>query len=190
MTRKRTSNTYQLKIILKNTSPPIWRRILVPSDIKLDQFSAVLQVAMGWDGGHMHSFDSGGIEYGDPGFGGDSDDLYLENECKKRLSQLLTNPKDKLTYTYDFGDNWQHTVLLEKIIAVDSAMTHAVCVSGKRACPPDDCGGVWGYQELIEIMADPDHPEYETMKEWLGDDLDPEEFDVGSINEVFSRIGA
>ena len=174
---------YQLKVTLENIKPPIWRRILVPSNINLGQFHIVLQIAMGWTNSHLHQFSSGRTMYGmaDDDMGVDFG-LDLEDETQYQLSDLLTQEKSSLKYEYDFGDGWSHKILLEKKLTYDQAIKLPSCVKGKRACPPEDCGGVWGYEELLEVLKDPEHPEYEEMLEWLGDDFAPEEFNLEETN--------
>ncbi len=174
---------YQLKVTLENTSPPIWRRILVPSNINLGQFHIVLQIAMGWTNSHLHQFISGRTMYGmaDDEMGVDLG-LDIEDETQYKLSDLLTREKGSLKYEYDFGDGWRHKILLEKKLPYDQAIKLPSCVKGKRACPPEDCGGVWGYEELLEVIKDQEHPEYEEMLEWLGGEFDPEEFNIEETN--------
>jgi len=176
---------HQLKITLRGVSrPPVWRRVLVPSDVTLGDLHEVIQQAMGWDNYHMHVFSVGGQEYGspDPELGHASDRNVL-------LSQLLTGPGDRLRYTYDFGDDWEHDIVLEEIRTAVPEETYPSCVAGKGACPPEDCGGAWGYAELKEILADPSHEDHQDMLEWLGLDagkeFDPKKF---SVTEVSARL--
>ncbi len=102
---------------------------------------------------------------------------------KTKLNKILVGEKDTLKYEYDFGDGWDHTIVLEKIVEVDDHQPIPVCIKGKRNCPPEDCGGVWGYEDLLEIISDPKHPEHEEMLEWLGVEFDPEYFNLEEINE-------
>jgi hypothetical protein len=173
MTLKHTDTIYQIKISLIGVKPPIWRTVLVPGDLGLAAFHEVIQVAMGWTDSHLHQFTAKDKFYGVPD----------EDESKYKLSQLLTKERDSLIYEYDFGDSWEHKILLEKILPYDTNTALPVCIKGKRACPPEDCGGIWGYEELLEIISDPKHTEYESMLEWLGGEFDPEEFDLEDINE-------
>ena len=106
----------------------------------------------------------------------------MEDETKYKLSQLLKKEKDSLIYEYDFGDSWEHKILLEKILPDDGKTVLPVCIKGKRACPPEDCGGIWGYEELLGTISDPKHPDYEDMLEWLGGEFDPDEFDLEELN--------
>ena len=179
---------YQLKVTLNGFRPPIWRRLLVPGNINLGSFHVVLQIVMGWTNSHLHQFISGRTMYGIPDdeFGGGFD-LEIEDENKYNLSQLLKKEKDFLKYEYDFGDGWEHKIILEKILPYESSVKVPSCIKGKRACPPEDCGGIWGYHDLIEVINDISHPEHKEMLEWLGGDFDPEYFDVNEINEILSK---
>jgi hypothetical protein len=172
---------YQIKVQLRGvTKPPVWRRLQVP-DLSLDQLHEVIQVAMGWYDCHLHVFSDGRSEYGRP----DAELGHLD-ERKVRLSQVLTSVGDKVRYTYDFGDDWDHDVTLEKVLPADAGVTSSVCTAGKGACPPEDCGGVWGYEELKATLADPEAEQYTDMLEWLGlasgDDFDPKEFSAEKVN--------
>lgn len=184
MTRKTTRRIYQLKVTLKGSKPPIWRRILVPSDIRLDELHLVLQTAMGWLNCHLHQFIADNVIYGlaDDDFALDFD---VEDEARYRLSDLLRTEKHSLIYQYDFGDGWEHKVVLEKILPDDSKQPLPICLKGSRACPPEDCGGIWGYAQLLETLKNPADPEYEDMVEWLGGEFDSEAFDVKSVNWRF-----
>lgn len=176
-------NMYQLKVTLIGSKPPIWRRVLVPSNIALGKLHLVLQISMGWTNSHLHQFISNGVFYGiqddDSGF-----DMEVENEDKYILNQLLRSEKEAINYEYDFGDGWEHKILLENILPFDKDNQSPSCIKGKRACPPEDCGGIWGYQELLDTLNDPKHPEYESMLEWLGGEFDLEAFDIDEINKM------
>ncbi len=182
---KKPSPIYQLKVTLAESKPPIWRRILVASDMDLGLFHNILQDVMGWTDNHLHQFTVRGVTYSAPyedmvhGF-----EMDFKDESKYKLSQLLKKEKASLTYEYDFGDSWQHKIVLEKILPHDDSMMIPSCIKGKRACPPEDCGGVWGYENLIAIIQDPKHPEYQDMREWLEEDFDPERFDLDEINDA------
>ena len=182
---------YQLKITLINIRPPIWRRVLVPGHFTLRQLYVVIQVAMdGWCGGHLHEFEINGMHYGEP-IGPEEDwGVPIVDEAQVKLADLGCGLKTKFLYTYDFGDNWQHEILVEKVLPMDATVTYPICLKGKRACPPEDCGGPWSYAELLGILADPTHPEYEEQCEWLVEDFDPEFFDIESVNISLASIGA
>ena len=172
---------YQLKVTLVGTKPPIWRRILVPSNIQLNELHMVLQRAMGWENYHLHQFVAGGITYGihDDEFGMD---MEVEDEKKCKLHEILRSEKKAITYEYDFGDSWVHKVVLEKILPYDKDQQLPRCIAGKRACPPEDCGGVWGYEEMLDLLQHPEDPEYEERMEWLGGEFDPDGFNVAEVN--------
>jgi hypothetical protein len=181
-------NIYQLKITLKDIRPPIWRRVQVCSDATLTQLHWVIQTSMGWTNSHLHSFTIEGVEYGEPmpelGF----DDIEVQNEQKVRLSTVIPGEKFKFSYLYDFGDSWEHEILVEKVLPVDPAIDYPNCITGKRACPPEDCGGTWGYQNFLEVIQDPEHPEHEEMLEWVGDYFDPEDPDLEDVNPRLKMI--
>lgn len=171
---------YRLKVTLRGIRPPIWRRIEVPAAISLFDLHATVQAAMGWDDCHLHQFIHGGIYYGPP----DREfDMPMESERRTRLADLLRQPKDRLTYEYDFGDNWQHEVMLEAIGEVQPEAKYPRVVDGKRACPPEDVGGVPGYEDFVLAIRDPEHEEHASMLEWVGGRFDPEHFDVITAND-------
>jgi hypothetical protein len=175
------SQIYQLKITLKDSKPPIWRRIEVPGTITLAQLHQIIQAIMGWYDYHLHQFTVGQIRYGVP----DPDDFEeVRDERRVKLNQLLTEPKQKLIYEYDFGDSWEHVVLLEKALLPEQGVDYPRCTAGKRAGPPEDVGGVWGYDSFLEAIRDPQHPEHDQMLEWVGGEFDPEEFDLAALNEA------
>ncbi|MCK4842877.1 MAG: plasmid pRiA4b ORF-3 family protein [Methylococcales bacterium] len=175
-------NIYQLKISLTGSKPAIWRRVLVVSDSSLKDLHLTIQIAMGWSNCHLHQFISNGIFYGikddDFDFG-----MEIEDENDYKLNQLLKSEKDFIQYEYDFGDGWIHKVILEKILPFNIENKLPLCIKGKRACPPEDCGGIWGYEELLETINDSDHPEHDSMLEWLGDPFDSEALDIDNINK-------
>jgi len=177
---------YQLKVSLRGAKPPIWRRLLVPADINLAGLHAIILAAFGWHGGHMHVFETA---YGD--FGRADRELGHRADGSVTLEQVAPEVKDKIQYTYDFGDDWVHDIVVEKVVDPDPATAYPRCSGGKRAAPPDDCGGIWGYQELLEVLSDPAHPEHEERLEWLGladaSQFTPEAFEVEAVN---SRLGA
>jgi hypothetical protein len=105
-----------------------------------------------------------------------------------KISSLLISEKDKIKYEYDFGDSWEHDVILEKITDVTEKPKHAVCVAGKRNCPPEDCGGIWGYEDLLEILKNPEHAEYQEMLDWLGDEFDSEYFSKDETNQLLKMV--
>jgi Plasmid pRiA4b ORF-3-like protein len=174
-----------LKVTLRDTKPPVWRRLLVPGEMTLGDLHQAIQAAMGWDDAHLHAFDIAGREYGDP----DSVDDVADEE-RLSLNAVLKSGVRRFTYTYDFGDNWEHMVLIERPRRPLEAGSYPACLAGQRHCPPEDCGGSWGYQELLAVLADPTHPDYPERVEWVGEDFDPEEFSVDVANaRLATRFG-
>jgi hypothetical protein len=171
-------NIITLKVTLRGTKPPVWRRLVMLGTMTLGDLHRAIQAAMGWHDSHLHAFDIGGEQYGDRH---SVDDVADENRVT--LNGLLRSPVVRFTYTYDFGDNWEHTVAFEKSEPVVEGVSYPVCITGKRNCPPEDCGGVWGYQELLAILADPEHTEY---AEQIDKDFDPDEFDLELANTVLA----
>jgi hypothetical protein len=171
---------YQIQIVLKHYKPKIWRRILVDSDILLVDFHRIIQTTMGWTNSHIHMFTKGLDIYAPEEFEID----FAKNSRVIRLDQLLQDEKSMIEYEYDLGDNWRHTIILKKILPPNSKRRTPKCTAGKRSCPPEDCGGVWGYANMLKILKQPDHEEYESYIEWLGEDFDPENFDKDEINRL------
>ena len=182
----KSANSYQIKVTLMDIRPPIWRRLLVNSNMKLDSFHQVLQDSMGWTNSHLHLFQQGDVLYEMASAQEDLFDLDIQSEpeSKYALSDLLQREKDSFLYEYDFGDSWRHKIELEKILPFDKQVPIARCIKGKRACPPEDCGGSRGYQSLLEILADPSHEEFDEMHEWIGEEFDPERFDLARANHL------
>ncbi len=176
---------YRLKVVLLGTEPPVWRRLQVPGNASLDWLHAVLQVAIGWTNSHLHQFKAGGHCYSDTRhhFAEFEDDPDILEARQFTLQQIAPRKQDSFGYEYDFGDSWEHEITVEKILPPDVAASKtALCFDGARACPPEDCGGVWGYADLLEILKNRKHPEHKTMKEWLGRAFDAEAFDVVKTN--------
>ncbi|MEW5869570.1 MAG: plasmid pRiA4b ORF-3 family protein [Chloroflexota bacterium] len=182
----RVSHVYQIKISLDDTHPPIWRRILAPANYTLFQLHEVIQTVMGWQNYHLHMFTIGDAIYGDPAddeFG----DLGTQNEKAFKLKKLFPAAGVKFKYEYDFGDSWEHTLRIEKILPAEKGQRYPQCVAGKRACPPEDVGGVWGYEGFLEALADPKHPEHDEYLEWAGGEFDPAAFDLEEVNQQLGR---
>jgi hypothetical protein len=171
----------QLHIELEETTPQIWRRVQVPASVTMRQLHAVVQAAMGWTNSHLHMFTHGGTRYGHA-----EPELMLTDDTTTTLRDLAMGEGDTLAYEYDFGDGWDHTIRVEKILAADPHVRYPVCVGGERKCPPEDCGGTWGYQDLLATLADPEHEEHEHMRSWLGlepdHDFDPDRFNLDEAN--------
>ena len=178
---------YQFKIILKGIEPSIWRRIQVPASYNFWDLHVALQDSMGWLDYHLHAFrildpkTGKVVEVGIP-----NDDLFDDEQpClpgwEYAISDYFKAPGDSVDYEYDFGDSWEHEVVLEEIVERVPKSKYPKCIDGARACPPEDCGGMWGYQELLEIIRDPSHEEHESTLEWLGGHYDPEAFDPKEV---------
>jgi hypothetical protein len=181
---------YQLKVTLKGTKRPVWRRILVRSDMTLDRLHNVIQRAMGWTNSHLHNFELENRTYGIP----DYDELDWGpptlNEKRYAIADIAPQVRKSFTYRYDFGDDWEHKVVLEKVLPADPEFLHPVCLGGANACPPEDCGGIGGYSEMLEILADEDNPERADFEQWLGYEFDPEYFDLALTNQSLRRMKA
>jgi len=181
----RAAPAYELKIVLLGTKPPIWRRLQVPGNANLGWLHAVIQVAMGWTNSHLHHFLTNDARYAEPRHNADmgSSEEPDRDEAKAVLMQVAPDEGTQFGYEYDFGDSWEHEITVAKILPPDgNAATTALCLDGARACPPDDCGGIGGYAELLKALKNPKHPEHQTMKEWLGRPFDAEAFDVAKAN--------
>jgi hypothetical protein len=189
--KRRTSGgpvpVYQVKVELRGATPPIWRRLEVPADISLAHLHTVIQIAFGWHDGHLHVFQT---PYGE--FDGADAELGHRAEVPVTLEQVAPDAGSKIRYTYDFGDDWEHDILVEKALDRDETASYPRCTGGRRAAPPEDCGGVWGYADLVEALTDPAHPEHEDKLEWLGLDdaaqFDPTGFDATTVTRALSRL--
>jgi hypothetical protein len=181
--KKEPAHVYQLKIALKDLEPPIWRRIQT-KDCTLAKLHHLIQECMGWEDDHLHEFEVGGERYGNPEQWEDefADDLEVGNEGKVKLSQLVAQRIKKISYTYDMGDNWEHTIYLEKALDPEPGVRYPRCIAGERAGPPEDCGGPWGYADFVEAIRNPKHEQHEELLEWVGGEFDPEAFDVEEVN--------
>jgi hypothetical protein len=174
---------YQIKVTLNGIKPPIWRRIQVQGDITLAKLHSILQVVMGWQDYHMHAFRVEGMEYGQP-----LPELPVRSDKNIKLNQLIPGEKFKFRYEYDFGDSWEHVLEVEKVLALESDAHYPRCLAGKRACPPEDVGGVWGYADFLAAVRDLEHPEHQELLDWVGGEFDPEAFDLAEINRELARI--
>lgn len=181
------NKVYQIQIALRHFKPKIWRRVLIPSDVLLADFHLIIQTTMGWTNSHLHQFIKKNACYAphheDDEMWDEMDSIdYLKKKIK--VSDLLKAEKDKIIYAYDFGDGWEHDVILEKILPLDNTLKYPICLTGKMNCPPEDCGGVWGYEDMLEILKQPDHEEYESFIDWLGAEFNSEHFDIVEINDL------
>lgn len=180
-----TKKIFQIQIALKGFKPKIWRRILIPSDLLLSDFHVIIQKTMGWINSHLHQFIKNRTFYT---LRMQDDDLWDEMDNvdyeKIKVSDLLKKEKEKIVYEYDFGDGWEHDIILEKILPIDNNSKYPICLTGKMNCPPEDCGGVWGYSDMLKVLKDPEDEEYDSYAEWLGEEFDPEYFDENEVNEL------
>lgn len=187
---KPTDTLYQFKITLLDAKPSIWRRIQV-KDCTLDKLHEHIQTAMGWTNSHLHQFEIQGKQYGDPelleaGF----EEFDYVDSTKANLNQILPQAGKRFAfkYEYDFGDDWEHEILFEGTPPVDPKAKYPICLEGERACPPEDCGGVWGYGDFLEAIANPQHEEHENTLEWIGGRFDPEEFDAKKATKEMKKV--
>ena len=180
-------NVHRLKVTLRGSKPPIWRRFEVPSDITLARLHSVIQLGFGWEDCHLWVFETPAGRYGssDP-------DLEIRSAATKKLSAVADWPGDKLRYEYDFGDGWDHDIVVEAVQPAEQAVAYPRCITGRRACPPEDCGGIWGYYELLNTLANPRHENHTQMLWWLGisspADFDPGRFDLDEANSHLAGI--
>jgi Plasmid pRiA4b ORF-3-like protein len=175
---------YHLKIVLLGTKPPVWRRLQVPGNASLGWLHAAIQVTMGWTNSHLHHFLTRDARYSDPRGNEDMgfDEQPDRDEAKATLAQVAPVKGGQFGYECDFGDSWEHAITVEKILPGEATAPTALCLDGARACPPEDCGGIWGYAELLKTLKNPKHPEHKTMKKWLGRSFDAAVFDVVKTN--------
>lgn len=175
---------YTLKITLKRSQPPIWRRIQVPDTMTLGALHRVIQAVMGWEDDHMHAFEIKDMRLAAKSPFGDGDTGWgIADEDMVPLGRAIQRKSQKFTYCYDFGDNWDHEILVEAIEAPAPEGQYPICLKGKGACPPEDCGGLWGYYEMLEALRDPAHRAHVRALEWLGQDFDPDAFDFEAVNK-------
>lgn len=177
---------FQLRVDLRGIRPPVWRRLQVPGEMSLAELHEVMQAAMGWTDTHLHEFDVDGVTYGVP-----DDDWStfheVRDEAKAKLFRVV-GEGGRLEYGYDFGDDWRHTIKVEKMLGPEPDVRYPRCVAGRRACPPEDVGGPWGYGEFLEAIADPDHDEHENLLDWAGGSFDPAAFDLADADEAVGLL--
>jgi len=180
-----STTAFQIKLELSGSKPKIWRRLIIPSDMLLSDLHKVIQTAMGWTNSHLHQFIKGRVFLEPP-----PEDEFWESSgidyTGYTISKLLEKKNDKIVYEYDFGDGWEHIIKLEKVIE-EYEGTLPVCTKGALNCPPEDVGGIWGFQEFKKAINNPNHPEHEEYIEWIGEHYDPDYFDVDEINEMLQE---
>jgi hypothetical protein len=176
---------YQFKVTLLGLQPPVWRRIQV-KNCSLDKLHEHIQTAMGWTNSHLHQFEIEEQCYGDPELL--EDEFESIDSTRTKIKDIV--PRDgkrfRFQYEYDFGDGWEHEVLFEGCLRAEQGKRYPLCVEGQRACPPEDVGGVWGYAEFLEALADPNHEQHDEYLEWAGP-FDPEAFDAGKATKAMRR---
>lgn len=182
---------YQLKVTLIDSKPPIWRRIVVPKAIALDELHMVIQLAMGWTNSHLYLFEKGNLRYGIQL----EDDEFLPSDIKSDegipLKMLLHKENDKILYEYDFGDAWRHTILLEKASLSETDWPQIpMCMKGKGTCPIEDSGGIWGYYQTLQNASDVNYSERKDLHDWLMQDINEREYDLNAINARLADLYA
>lgn len=183
---RKTPTVFQLRIKLKDVEPEIWRRLLVHSDIALGQLHFVLNEAMGWTCSHLHSFALSDRTFGDPELDED-DELEFEDEHQITLESLVSEGQ-VLRYDYDFGDGWKHEVRVETCFPCDERLSYPLCIAGARACPPEDCGGLPGFESLLRSLANPNAPDHDEVVTWVGGYFDPDGFDLNRTNQAIRAL--
>jgi len=176
--KKNNDSVIQIKITLVESNPQVWRRVLIPLHFTLQQLHEVIQITMGWQNSHLYSFDISGVEYGE-----DLEDINeeIKDAQKHKLSDILTDKK-QFFYLYDFGDDWQHEIIIESILKKENNYNYPVCIAGQNACPPEDSGGIYNYQEILETLNNKNHEDHLEIITWLGGFFDPLTFDPNRIN--------
>ena len=189
---KAPSQIVQLRIELVGLKPPIWRRVHVPADFTLRRLHDVIQATFNWLSWHLYEFDVSGRKYGEPEFddrGSGGDRLYSSKNI--RLSKLIEWEVDQFAYVYDFGDDWVHLIIVEKILAPDSSVEYPVLINGELRAPPEDAGGPPGFFEFLQAMLDDSHPNHGNVIEWYGYELfDPDDMELETVEAQLSRIRA
>jgi len=173
---------YQMRIPLKGIRPPIWRRVQVPGTLSLAGFHNVIQTVFGWTDTHLHQFQIAGESYGQP----DNFDEAVADEAAVTLAHAVGALTKRFLYVYDFGDDWEHEVVIERVIAGNSGSERPLCLGGKRHRPPEDCGGPPGYRVFLAAIGNPGHAEHEAMLEWVGGGFDAEAFDLAAVNRALA----
>ncbi len=182
--KKKFDKVYQFRIELQEIKPRIWRRIQVPETYTFWDLHVAIQVSMGWTDSHLHEFVIKNPKTGrkiNIGFPDEDFGRKVSESWKKSIIDFFSLENPKAEYTYDFGDDWQHIVMLEEILPRGKGVKYPLCVDGGRACPPEDCGGSHGYENFLEIIMDPKHEEHDSMLDWAGGAFNPEHFDCKEV---------
>lgn len=185
---------YQLMLTLMGIRPPVWRRVQVPGNVRLDGLHKIIQLAMGWEDRRLYEFEMEGLLYGQPDVDDADPGLDMRDSSKTRLEQVA-GENARFKYRYDFGDDWEHEVVVEKVLPAEEGREYPVCLEGEEACPPEDCGGVGGYEEFLEAVRNPFHDEHWETLRWVGRELESkvfgtEAFDLAETNRVLATARA
>lgn len=196
MNKKEFTEFYQIDeisdmtISLVGSNPPIYRQLEVKSDTTLFEFHCMIQTAMGWTNSHLFEFRRGDLIFGV----NLQETIYefpdLIEAAHVRIAALLKRPGQTLTYIYDFGDSWEHKIKLNRHLPIEKGKFYPACITGAGKCPPEDCGGMGGFYNLLKILGNPKDPEYKEVKTWVGRKYDPEDFQVDAMNRKLRRIKA
>lgn len=179
----------QIRIVLQDVEPPIWRRVQVPAAFSLRRLHDVIQAVMCWLDYHLHQFEVGDKLYGQPEIaGGDHFGPPLYSDRNTRLAQLLERGVARFTYTYDFGDDWQHDIEIERTLPAQPGIEYPILVEGERRGPPEDCGGPFGFMAFLDAMSDPGHPDHAELMDWHGEPFDAEDMELDKVEAMLSRI--
>lgn len=185
--RTEPERIYQLHVALDDIQPTIWRRLWVADTLTLAKLDRIVQAAMGWTNSHLHEFKIAGKRYGIPDDEWPDDDP-ASDDRQSHVSAVLGDSVNEFSYLYDFGDHWQHTVKVEKLLKPNEINTWPTCLGGQNACPPEDVGGIGGYMEFLEAVRDPMHEEHIAMWRWSGGPFDPAGFDVNAANAAIRKL--
>ena len=184
---------YQLKVTLQDGKPPIWRSIQISADVRLNKLHRVMQVLFDWTDSHLHQFIVGNerslnVQYYSASTDRGHDMEDCQPEEKVCLNEVLITLKSKIVYEYDFGDSWRHNIVLEKVLVSEPGVKYPRCLAGKRSAPPEDCGGIWGYAEMLQALVHPGDEDDDMFAEMAPEDFDPEAFDLDAVNAAIRRI--
>lgn len=175
-------DAFELRVSLRHVVPEVWRRVRVPIELSLGALHDALQLCFGWNNSHLHEFAVGEVRFGLPDE--DGEDLCVDERGAPLAA--VARPGTSMVYRYDFGDGWEHDLVIEKVVR--GAGAAIVCIEGARACPPDDCGGPPGYQHLVEVMKDPKHEDHAELRGWVGRGFDPERLDLAAVNRKLASL--
>jgi len=184
---KNQDKIYQIKVGLLEIDPLIWRRFLVPSNVTLHRLHLVLQDVMGWQNYHLYRFQIGKDEYGEPDPDNEFNELDFKNSKRTKLGNVIREKNSIFLYEYDFGDGWEHQMLVEDVLDRVPEKQYPLCLAGENSCPHEDSGSPYGYAEMMEIIRNPSHEEYRSTKIWLGKGFNPRKFDLLAINKKLSK---